>query len=262
MPAFTTPAIVIRRADYSDYDRMITLFSPEMGRVDAIARGCRRPKSPLVNAVEPFTSGEFQLYAHRERLSLEQCQISESFLDLRADYDRLVHGVYWLKLLDAALQPDVPLPQLFLITLRALAYLSYGELPPELVTMAFEMHFMAQNGIAPRMDVCMRCGRPVDGDARFDAWLDGAVCLSCPSNAPRISNGARRIIMKLPRTAFDKFQLVYDRPEWPEAARRFREYVNAKLHMEKFAPPLFSEDEKETRVFFSPGDSQTGKNSI
>ena len=44
MPALNTPALVIRRADYSDYDRMVTLFSPEHGRIDAIARGCRKQK--------------------------------------------------------------------------------------------------------------------------------------------------------------------------------------------------------------------------
>ena len=75
MGLIVTPALVVRRADYSDYDRMVTLFSPDIGRIDAIARGCRRPKSPLVNAVEPFTSGEFQLYERRERYTLEQCQI-------------------------------------------------------------------------------------------------------------------------------------------------------------------------------------------
>ena len=122
MSQIITPALVVRRADYADYDRMVTLFSPDMGRVDAIARGCRRPKSPLVNAVEPFTSGEFQLYAHRERLSLEQCQISDSYYELRSDYDRLCHGVYWLKLLDAAILPDTPAPDLFITTLRALGY--------------------------------------------------------------------------------------------------------------------------------------------
>ena len=119
MPTLAIPALVIRRADYSDYDRMVTLFSPEMGRVDAIARGCRRPKSPLVNAVEPFTSGEFQLYHHRDRYSLEQCQISDSYFELRSDYDRLRHGVYWLRLLDAAILPDTPAPELFIVTLWA-----------------------------------------------------------------------------------------------------------------------------------------------
>ena len=241
MASFTTPGIVIRRADYSDYDRMVTLFTPEMGRVDAIARGCRRPKSPLVNAVEPFTSGEFQLYANRGRNALEQCQISDSYYELRSDYDRLLHGVYWLKLLEEAILPDEPAPQLFITTLRALAHLNYGELPPEMVTMAFEMHFMAINGMAPRMDACMKCGRRIDGDARFDADLGGAVCLQCFSGAPEISNGARRILMKLPRTQFDKFQLLDGHPDWPEAARHFRDYINRRMHMERFAPPLPAE---------------------
>ncbi|MBR1560510.1 MAG: DNA repair protein RecO [Clostridia bacterium] len=238
MSRLIIPALVLRRADYSDYDRMVTLFSPDMGRVDAIARGCRRPKSPLVNAVEPFTSGEFQLYQRRDRFTLEQCQISESYYALRTDYDRLVHGTYWLKLLDAAILPDTPARDLFLTTLRALAHLNWGELPPAMVTMAFEMHFMALNGLAPRMDACVRCGRRIDGDCRFDPLLGGAVCLDCPSRAPFIKNGARRILMKLPRTAFDKFVLLDGHPDWPEAARHFRSYVNLKMHMEKFAPPL------------------------
>ena len=242
MPTFTTPAIVIRRADYSDYDRMITLFSPELGRVEAIARGCRRPKSPLVNAVEPFTSGEFQLYSHRDRNALEQCQISESYYELRSDYDRLCHGVYWLKLLDAAILPDTPAPELFIITLRALAHLNYGELPPALVTFAFECHFMRLMGLSPRMDGCVRCGRPVDGEARFDAELGGAVCLDCAGSAPGISNGARRILMKTPRTQFDKFQLLAAREEWPEAARLMRSYVNLKMRLDRFAPPLVESD--------------------
>lgn len=239
MPSFTTPAIVIRRADYGDFDRMVTLFSPDLGRVEAIARGCRRPKSPLVNAVEPFTSGEFQLFAHRERNALEQCQISDSYFELRADYDRLCHGVYWLKLLDTAILPQTPAPELFIITLRALAHLNYGELPPALVTFAFESHFMRLNGLSPRMDACVRCGRPVDGDARFDADLGGVVCDRCASPAPRISNGARRILMKLPRTQFDRFQLLRDRPEWPEAARLMRSAVNLRMRMDRFAPPLY-----------------------
>ena len=242
MPVITTPGLVLRRADYSDYDRMVTIFSPEMGRLDAIARGCRRPKSPLVNAVEPFTSGEFQLYQHKERFSLEQCQISDSYFELRGDYDRLRHGVYWLRLLDTAILPDTPAPELFITTLRALAHLNYGELPPELVTFAFEAHFMRLMGLSPRMDVCMLCGRPVDGDARFDPELGGAVCLNCRSSAPKVSNGARRMLMKLPRTRFDQFQLLNDRPEWPEAARLLRSCVNLRMHMEKFAPPLWDAD--------------------
>jgi recombinational DNA repair protein (RecF pathway) len=86
------------------------------------------------------------------------------------------------------------------------------------------------------------CGRPLDGNARFDPDLGGAVCLRCSSTAPEMSNGARRILMKLPRTQFDKFQLLNERPEWPEAARLLRSCVNLRMHMEKFAPPLPEEN--------------------
>lgn len=236
MAGLITDALVLRHSDYGDYDRMVTLFSPEYGRIDAIARGCRRPKSPLVNAVEPFTSGEFQLYYRRDRYSIDQCQIKESFYELRTDYDRLVHGMYWLKLLDAAIMAEAPARDLFLITLRALAHLNYSDLPPALLTMAFEMHFMAQLGFAPRMNQCVQCGSAIDGDARFDARLGGAVCLNCSSMAPFISNGARRIMMKLPRTQYDKVALLDGHPDWPEAARLFRIYVNRRIHQEKFAP--------------------------
>ena len=238
MAGLITDALVLRHSDYGDYDRMVTLFSPEYGRIDAIARGCRRPKSPLVNAVEPFTSGEFQLYYRRDRYSIDQCQIKESFYELRTDYDRLVHGMYWLKLLDAAIMAEAPAPDLFLITLRALAHLNYSELPPALLTMAFEMHFMAQLGFAPQMNQCVQCGRPIDGNARFDVRLGGAICLNCCSNAPFISNGARRIMMKLPRTQYDKVSLLEGHPDWPEAARLFRVYVNRRVHQDKYTPPL------------------------
>ena len=238
MPSVSTSALVIRRSDYSDYDRMVTLFSPAHGRIDAIARGCRRPKSPLLNCCEPFVSGEFQLYQRGERFTIEQCQISESFYELRTDYDRLQHGVYWLKLLDASVMPDVPMNDLFLVALRALAHLNYSELPPELLTMAFEMHLMAQLGYAPRVDACQRCGRPIDGDARFDVDRGGCVCLNCPSSAPLISHGARRILLKLPRTRYDQVKLLDGHPNWQEAARLFRTYVDLRIQAQRFAPPL------------------------
>lgn len=238
MPLVSTSALVIRRADYSDYDRMVTLFSPTMGRLDCIARGCKKPKSPLLNACEPFISGEFQLYQKGERFTMEQCQISESFYELRTDYDRLQHGVYWLKLLDGCVMPDVPMEDLFLITLRALAHLNYSDLPPEMLTMAFEMHLMAQLGYAPRVDTCQKCGRPIDGDARFDADRGGCICLHCPSPAPFISHGARRVMLKLPRTRFDQVKHLDGYPDWQEAARLFRTYVDYRLLTTKFAPPL------------------------
>ena len=86
MAGLVTHGLVIRRADYADYDRMITLFTPQHGRIDAIVRGCKRPKSPLMNAAEPFCAGEYQLYHSKDRYSVSQCQITDSFYNIREDY--------------------------------------------------------------------------------------------------------------------------------------------------------------------------------
>ena len=234
-----TNALVIRHADYGDYDRMVTLVTPMYGRVEAVARGCRRLKSPIVNAAELFTSGEFTLFEKNGRYSIEQCQISESFFELRSDYDRLTHGVYWLRLLDALVQPDAPAEDIFLMTLRALAYLNYSDLPAPLVTFAFETHLMALEGYAPRVDSCVKCGRPLEDAARFDAVRGGAVCVGCEFDAPSVSYGARRILYRLPKTRFEAFEKLRDHPDWPEAARLFRGYIAKRISMpEKFCPPL------------------------
>lgn len=51
-------AIVLRYANYRDNDRMLTLFSPTKGRIEALARGCRKPRSPILNASELFALGD------------------------------------------------------------------------------------------------------------------------------------------------------------------------------------------------------------
>ncbi|MDL2206682.1 DNA repair protein RecO, partial [Eubacteriales bacterium OttesenSCG-928-N13] len=137
-----TNALVLRRSDYRDYDRMVTLISPTHGRLDASARGVKRPKSPLMNATEMFCAGEFTFVSTKAGLTLSQCQINQSYYPIREDYDKLIHATYYAHLLLLAALPEQPCPELFSLALRALAYLSYSDLPNELVTAAFEMHYM------------------------------------------------------------------------------------------------------------------------
>lgn len=236
---FVTLGIVVRHADYGDYDRMVTLLTPGRGRLEAVARGSRRMKSPIVNATELFTSGEFTIFEKNGRNSVDQCQISDSYFPLRTDYERLTHGVYWLRLLDQAIVPDEPAEGIFQLTLRALAHLAYSNLPPALLTMAFELHLMALEGYAPRVDSCVVCGKPLEGEARFDARRGGAVCVGCEPGAPRVSYGARRILYRLPQTPFDAAQKLEGHPDWPEAARLVRPYVTQRVNVhEKYLPGL------------------------
>lgn len=187
MPNIVTDAIVLRRAPYRDNDRMLTLFSPTLGRVDAICRGCRRVKSPLLAASELFCAGEYTLFRTGERATVVSCRVTDTYYPLRSDVDRLSHGMYMLELCAATVQPGQENERLFLLLLRALAHLCYGQTVPRRVTAVFLMGFVSLLGFRPQVGRCVRCGRPVTPDdgvpqetaGAFSPQLGGVLCPAC-----------------------------------------------------------------------------------
>ncbi|MBQ2834359.1 MAG: DNA repair protein RecO [Clostridia bacterium] len=187
MPQITTNAIVVRRADYRENDRMITLFSPSLGRIDALCRGCRRQKSPLMAASELFCSGEYVLYQSGERTTVVSCAVTDTYYPLRSDYERLSHGMYCLELCAAAIQPMQENERLFLLLLRSLAHLCYGEIEPRRVTAVFLMGMTSLLGFRPQVGRCARCGTPIlqgkAGEetliAAFSPEQGGVLCPGC-----------------------------------------------------------------------------------
>lgn len=187
MGQIVTNAIVLRRADYRENDRMITLFSPTLGRIDALSRGCRRQKSPLMAASELFCSGEYVLYQSREHTTVVSCQVQETYYELRGDYERLSHGMYCLELCAAAIQPAQENERLFMLLLKCLAHLCYGETPPRRVTAVFLMGITSLLGFRPQVGRCAKCGTPIlQGKAQeetliaaFGAEAGGVLCPGC-----------------------------------------------------------------------------------
>lgn len=190
MAQITTNAIVVRRADYRENDRMITLFSPTLGRIDALCRGCRRQKSPLMAASELFCSGEYVLYQSREHVTVVSCTVGEMYYALRSDYEKISHGMYCLELCAAAIQPNQENERLFLLLLRSLAHLCYGDAQARRVTAVFVMGMMSLLGFRPQVGRCAKCGTPIlQGKAQeeteetliaaFGAEAGGVLCPGC-----------------------------------------------------------------------------------
>lgn len=213
MGQFTANAIVLRRADYRDNDRMLTLFSPTLGRIDALCRGCRRQKSPLLAASELFCAGEYSLYQAGDRLTVTSCAVTDSYYPLRADLERLSHGMYALELCAAAVQPGQENERLFLLLLRTLAHLAYGDKPPRRVTAVFLMGLLSLMGFRPQVGRCVRCGRavsPEEGEGfagAFSPELGGVLCEECaPGEAHRITAGDVRLMHGIMRRGIDSLE--------------------------------------------------------
>lgn len=238
-------ALVLHHADYSDTDRMVTLLTASEGLVDAVARGCRRSKSPLMNAAEPFTYAEYTLFRNRDRCDMRQCTILDSHYELRRDYDRLTIGAWWLRLLKAACPHGSDCTDILELSLRALAYLSYSDVPVGILNFAFECKLLALSGLSPRMDRCCVCGKDPGEDARFSVRHGGCVCVDCSPASQSISPMARRILYKMPRSSFDNLHLLTDKPEWREAARFCRAFIGQQIPVPGFCPPEIYDNEVE-----------------
>lgn len=230
MPSLTTQAIVLRRADYREHDRMLTLLSPSMGRVEAVCRGCKRPQSPLLAASEWFALGEYVLYAGRGRMNVSSCNVTESFFPLRADYDRLKYATYLLSVTEAVAQPGERAVELFTLLARSLSRLAYTDRDAQAVSAAFLLHLSAISGYRPRLSHCVHCGRRMeDGEIRlFDIENGGLLCASCQNSRVQ----ARPVTPAQVRWMRDVLLRGIDKTDLPQAdapGALLGNYVEARL---------------------------------
>ena len=174
-------AIVLRRVNYRDNDRMVTLLSPSRGRIDAIIRNCRKPKSHNLNAAELFALGDYMLIETGGHMTVTSVHLIETFYPLRSDYTRLTCGTWLLSLAEAAAEPEQEQRELFMLLLHTLSRLAFSDQPWKPLLSGFLLHFSACQGFKPRLNHCALCGRPLGEEPPlfFDVAEGGLCCGSC-----------------------------------------------------------------------------------
>ncbi len=176
-------AIVLRYVDYRDNDRMVTLLSPSRGRIDAVIRNCRKPKSHNLNAGELFALGDYMIYEASGRATVTSVHLIETFYPLRNDYDRLTCGIYLLNLAEAVVEPEQERQELFMLLLHTLSRLTFSAQPWRPLLAGFLLHFSACEGFKPRLKHCVFCGRRMEeGPYFFDLREGGVCCAACRKN--------------------------------------------------------------------------------
>ena len=186
-------AIVLRHANYRDNDRMVTLLSPSRGRIDAIIRNCRKPKSHNLNAGELFALGDYMLYESGGHVTVTSVRLIETFYPLRSDYDRLACGVYLLNLTEAVAEPEQEQQELFMLLLHTLSRLTFSAQQWQPLLAGFLLHFSACQGFKPRLNHCVHCGKalPAAGPFFFDSEAGGVCCPDCRPHPAQTGAGGR-----------------------------------------------------------------------
>lgn len=181
MPTYRATAVVLRRINYGETDRILTLYTREHGRISAIAKGSRKPVSRLAAGTELFTFGRYLLATGKTLEVVTQSETRESFPNIRADINRIAYATYMAELVNETVEDRDPNPDLFDTVLSNL-YLLEGGVDPEVVIRVFELQLMASSGYKPHIESCARCGAPPPKQRiAFSPSVGGVVCGACGS---------------------------------------------------------------------------------
>lgn len=180
MRLLKTQGIVIGRRPLGERDRLVTLYTRDLGKLAGVARGARRGRSRFGGALELFTWGELVAFerAQRDLVQIDHFDVLRPFQSLREDLERLGRGAGMVEALARLTADRDPHPGLFRLLLRGLRALEEGE--PIRVQRAFTIRLLDLLGHRPRLDRCLGCRRPVGpGPWSFDPGQGRVVCGRC-----------------------------------------------------------------------------------
>ncbi len=174
-----TKALVLREIPYRETSKLLTVLTPDLGRIVVSARGARRRGSRVATATGQFAFSDMTLSRNRDRYTLAEAQCIESFDGLTDELERMALGAYFCELLEAVSDEDAPNPELLSLGLNGLYALGQEKRPELLVKAAFELRLMCHAGFAPAAECCRVCGRPDPEQPRLDLENGTVRCREC-----------------------------------------------------------------------------------
>ena len=175
-----TQAITIGYANYREYDRVLTLFSPELGLFTATAHAVRRAKSEIRACADMFFYGEFDLRQNEKGyLSVKSIDMTDVFYDLRLDINSLSCATYLCDFVKATALDGMEQREYFVLLLRSLSALCHEKIDFRVVKLKFEISAMELLGYGAVFSECSVCGKSLEGFAWFVEGAGGAVCAEC-----------------------------------------------------------------------------------
>ena len=181
---YQTEAIIIKKFKFGEADKILTLYTPHLGKIRAVAKGVSRSRSKLAGHLELLTHSQVSLARGRNLDTIIGSQTINSFLPLKSDFRLTSYALYTTELVDQFAADNVenqPLFQLLLETMECLCQASDNEL----VLRYFELHLLNETGYRPQLQQCVSCHSPLQPTTNsFCSSVGGMLCPNCCQSQP------------------------------------------------------------------------------
>lgn len=179
MEGITVTGIVLFAMPYKEKDRLIHIFSVELGKITATLRGVSLPKSKLKFGGQPFCFGKFELTGNKDFYVVKGIELIDSFYELTADYDAYTLALSCLEVSSAVLKPNILAEGLFVNLIKTLQNIVYNNINPKLAILKFHLTVLELIGYKLNCDNCDNCGLRFIGDIKFNFDTGTFRCFNC-----------------------------------------------------------------------------------
>lgn len=181
---FRSEAIVLGRLDYGEADRILVVFTPNLGKLDLIVKGARKTQSKLGPSLDLFANVNLELARGRELDVVRSVESIRRFDRLRGDLEAFSHASYYAELVRAFTQPREEHPDIYDLLVSTLVLLNDG-VDMWMLTRHFEMALLSRLGYRPELFQCVNCHRPINAEVNaFSTTLGGLLCPDCRREDP------------------------------------------------------------------------------
>jgi DNA repair protein RecO (recombination protein O) len=190
-------AIVLRSLRYGEADRILHLYTPNRGRVSAIAKGVRKARSRFGGRLEPFFRVEAQLHEGRsELLTVTGVTTIAAHPRLREHGPSLDVAARCCDAVDRLFATDDPHPGVYQLLANELALLdgNPGAARAE-NAIAFRLKLLLAAGLAPHLSACASCGER-EHLSGFSGAAGGVVCPACEAGSFRLDAAAHEFLVQ------------------------------------------------------------------
>ncbi len=184
-----TMGLVIRAK--REKDVILTLLTPEMGKITVIAKGAKSLKGPQMPLSQPFCYGDFELYKKGDLYWLHTGELKENFYGVTSRLDALNLAAYFCDVAIAVSEPGEPCEELLRLLLNSLYFLANKTYPDELIKGVFEWRILAMQGLSPAVNCCCGCGKTQDGGFALDIAQGELFCGECRAKREVFGDGVR-----------------------------------------------------------------------